>query len=388
MSLNKIAKAINTLAEAIRYHADNAPSATGRIPRYEGKEVEHPIASLATQDYAELEKRVNAEELLAGENPEAAVLAADRLNADTQPLMFAVDDGPNTPCRVNDPRFIAGFDAGWVPAFGPVTPTPPAEEADHAPDFSDDEAIDNAENYVDPYDKPALDVPGWQTLTVEELEANRADLAEYCENAAPPPKDDAAISTPSEKEAEPSEFTPSAVTVDANGLPWDARIHSSGKTLLADDTWRLKRGVPDDEREAIEAELKQLMAIPVPPAPSLDTGDSPLSEDHGILVDLDTEEAEIQAMKAGQTPPPPAPVVDAASQAAEVALAVASAPPPPPPAPSAKITLMPQLIKAITGAELGAMMVTEAVKSVGLENISQLGARPDLVPAVAEALGL
>lgn len=359
MSLNKIAKAINSLAEAIRYHADNAPSATGRIPRYEGKEVEHPIASLATQDYAELEKRVNAEELLAGENPEAAVIAADRLNADTP--------------RVNDPAFIAGFDAGLVPAFGGAVKgkllsvkVTPAEEADHAPDFSDDEAIDNAENYVDPYDQPALDVPGWQTLTVDELEANRADLAEYCENAAPPPppKDDAAISTPSEKEAEPSEFTPSAVTVDAKGLPWDARIHSSGKTLLADDTWRLKRGVPDDEREAIEAELKQLMAIPVPPAPSLDTGDSPLSEDHGVLVDLDTEEAEIQAMKAAQTPPPP------------------------PPAPSAKITLMPQLIKAITGAELGAMIVTEAVKSVGLENISQLGARPDLVPAVAEALGL
>lgn len=361
MSLNKIAKAITALAEAIRYHADNAPSqgtATGRIPRYEGKEVEHPIASLATQDYAELEKRVNAEELLAGENPEAAVLAADRLNADTP--------------RVNDPQFIAGFDAGLVPAFGSTLPTPPAEEADHAPDFSDDEAIDNSENYVDhsedisgirpPFTgfldngpqtpdnaedfsdgKPALDVPGWQTLTVEELDV-----------APPPPPaadDAAAPSTPSEKEAEPSEYDVEFVedvTVDANGLPWDARIHSSGKTLLADDTWRLKRGVPDDEREAIEAELKQLMAIPVPPAPA----------------------------------------VDAASQAAEVALAVASAPPPPPPAPSAKITLMPQLIKAITGAELGAMMVTEAVKSVGLENISQLGARPDLVPAVAEALGL
>lgn len=336
MSLNKIAKAINNLADSIRYHADNAPSATGRIPKYEGPEVEHAIASLAAQDYAELEKRVNAEELLAGENPEAAVLAADRLNADTP--------------RVNDPQFIAGFDAGLVPAFGSAMPsTDVTVEVAPGNVFASDlkveivsEAIDNAEDFVDPYvepdlsalpayldkqrnnagpdDKPALDVPGWQTLTVEELDV-----------APPPPVAD-------------DDATPEGVTVDANGLPWDARIHSSGKTLLADDTWRLKRGVPDDERQAIEAELKQLMAIPVPPAPA----------------------------------------VDKDSQAAEVA----SAPPPPPPAPSAKITLMPQLIKAITGAELGAMMVTEAVKSVGLENISQLGARPDLVPAVAEALGL
>lgn len=296
MSLNKIAKAINNLAESIRYHADHAGKAPilpmfGRshgsvegttapqnIPRYEGPEIEPPVASIpedcdgfATNDRIESEcyaaEGFSASELLAGENMEAAVIAADRMNADHT---LTVDELP----KHSDARYA----------------------------------------------------PGWQTLTVEELDAA----------PPPPPNDDAAPPTPSDKEAEPSEydveFAPEGVTVDANGLPWDARIHSSGKTLLADGTWRLKRNVPDDERAEIEAELKQLMAIPVPP------------------------------------------VNDAVA--------------PPPPAGTAKITVMPQLIKAITGAGLGAMMVTEAVKSVGLENISQLGARPDLVPAVAEALGL
>ena len=63
---------------------------------------------------------------------------------------------------------------------------------------------------------------------------------------------------------------PTSDTIDADGLPWDQRIHSRGKTRLADDTWRLARKPNDktDEEwatyvEEVKAELKALMAIPV-----------------------------------------------------------------------------------------------------------------------------
>jgi len=64
--------------------------------------------------------------------------------------------------------------------------------------------------------------------------------------------------------------TTSGELIDADDLPWDKRIHSRGKTRLADDTWRMARKPADktDEEwaefvDGVKAELKQLMDIPV-----------------------------------------------------------------------------------------------------------------------------
>ena len=58
-------------------------------------------------------------------------------------------------------------------------------------------------------------------------------------------------------------------TLDADGLPWDKRIHSRGKTRLSDDTWRLARKPNDktDEEwsayvESVKSELKAVQDIP------------------------------------------------------------------------------------------------------------------------------
>lgn len=85
-------------------------------------------------------------------------------------------------------------------------------------------------------------------------------------------------------------FTPER---DANGLPWDERIHSGTKALNADGTWRTKRGVDkalvaeveaelrsqgDDpeELERVEEEVKELLAAPpAPPAPPAPTAPTP-----------------------------------------------------------------------------------------------------------------
>ena len=73
-------------------------------------------------------------------------------------------------------------------------------------------------------------------------------------------------------------------TLDANGLPWDKRIHSRGKTRLSDDTWRLARkpnDKTDDEWsayvESVKSELKAVQDIPTP----VETVTSPTIEDVG-----------------------------------------------------------------------------------------------------------
>lgn len=74
--------------------------------------------------------------------------------------------------------------------------------------------------------------------------------------------------TESEVEALDSE---SDDTLDKDGLPWDKRIHSRGKTRLADDTWRLARKPNDKTQEewdeyvaSVKAELKAVQDIPAP----------------------------------------------------------------------------------------------------------------------------
>jgi hypothetical protein len=48
----------------------------------------------------------------------------------------------------------------------------------------------------------------------------------------------------------------------ANGLPWDARIHSSAKTRTASGDWTRRRNVPDDVFQSVTAELKGIMSLP------------------------------------------------------------------------------------------------------------------------------
>lgn len=51
--------------------------------------------------------------------------------------------------------------------------------------------------------------------------------------------------------------TPTTPQVDANGLPWDARIHSDSKALTEKHVWRKRKGVDDITVAQVTAELKQ-----------------------------------------------------------------------------------------------------------------------------------
>lgn len=59
-----------------------------------------------------------------------------------------------------------------------------------------------------------------------------------------------------------------APDVDADGLPWDERIHSGNKALKQDGTWRSRRGVDADTVARVTAELRGKQPDPIdPPAP-------------------------------------------------------------------------------------------------------------------------
>jgi hypothetical protein len=68
----------------------------------------------------------------------------------------------------------------------------------------------------------------------------------------------------------PPAITPIVPTTDKAGLPWDARIHASTKTMTAEGVWKKKRGVLPEVAEEVEKEMRKIQALPAPgaaPAP-------------------------------------------------------------------------------------------------------------------------
>lgn len=184
---------------------------------------------------------------------------------------------------------------------------------------------------------------------------------------------------------EAAPVAPAGVTLDSAGLPWDARIHAESRGTNKDGTWRGKRGVDKAVVDAVTAELRALMAIPVPaavpapPAPEAPALD-PAAAFGGPLA----------------VPPPPAPV------------AVPPAPPAVPPAPVATVESVPPVPLLAAGAEvadndppfaafmrrvtarqaagtLSSDAIAAALGHLGLTSITGLSARPDLI-ASFEAL--
>lgn len=62
--------------------------------------------------------------------------------------------------------------------------------------------------------------------------------------------------------------------LDADGLPWDERIHAGTKTKTQKGAWTQKKGVDATVRDAVLAELRQMYpaptaVTPAPPGPSV-----------------------------------------------------------------------------------------------------------------------
>ena len=146
--------------------------------------------------------------------------------------------------------------------------------------------------------------------------------------------------------------------LDANGLPWDARIHAGSKALNKNGTWRYRRGVDEGIVEAVEAELMGLLSTPVapPPPPAQET----------------------------TAPPPPAQETTAPPPPAQETTA------PPPPVEGMTVPAFLRLVTANIGAkkwtreEIEQAITNQGVP--GVEKIPHLMTHQDLIPKVLEEL--
>ncbi len=120
-------------------------------------------------------------------------------------------------------------------------------------------------------------VPAVPAVPAAQLSLDLAPPAPVAPVAAETP---ATVPPPPSVLPEPPAAPPS---VDASGLPWDARIHSESKATVADGTWRKRRGVDPELVKQVEAELRgespaaevasasapTVADIPAPPAPAV-----------------------------------------------------------------------------------------------------------------------
>jgi hypothetical protein len=148
---------------------------------------------------------------------------------------------------------------------------------------------------------------------------------------------------------------PVNVELDNNGIPWDARIHSTSKAKTADGNWRKLRNLDTNVFDLVMCELE-------------------LARD-----------ADAAVFKPIAPPPPVAPLP------ADIAPPpVAIAPPPPPSAPAVNAPTFPEFIGKIGAAMSAGTLTTEiinaAIVAVGFSTVADIAKNPDLIPLVLSTL--
>lgn len=177
------------------------------------------------------------------------------------------------------------------------------------------------------------------------------------------------------------EVAPAApgIQTDSAGMPWDSRIHAATRATVADGTWRSRRGVEPELTKEVEAELKHVMGLPVVPA-------APSYSDVLEAAFCSAPEAPAApfAPSVGAPAPPPS--------FTPPTLAIVPAGVAPTASHSESNPTFPIFMRAVTKAfaakELDQARLQAAVQVVGLPSLPMLASRPDLVGAVAAALGL
>ena len=142
------------------------------------------------------------------------------------------------------------------------------------------------------------------------------------------------------------------VIVDKSGLPWDSRIHSIAKSINADGSWRIRRGLPEGYAEKIEAELRQLMVIPFHQSAA-----------SAVAASVPTTVANPSAT--ANIPPPPLPPATASPNIQPY------------------LDLMNKVSSALAGGKITQPQLQKVCDQVGLPNFVSLGTRIDLVQTVA-----
>lgn len=146
-----------------------------------------------------------------------------------------------------------------------------------------------------------------------------------------------------------------AVELDAKGLPWDGRIHSSSKNKLANGCWKVARGKAPEYVAQVEAELKS-------GAPSF---------------------------------PPVAPVAPVVPSFPTVPVVAVPAPPAATVTPTAASsnadtltfeTIMPKISALVSAGKMAPTALMQVCTAQGLPNVVALQSQPQFIPLVWAAL--
>ncbi len=206
---------------------------------------------------------------------------------------------------------------------------------------------------------------GWQVHNPHGLaipEAAAVPPPPIAASAGAPAGPASSTSTAPASDGAASGASPSSVELDAEGLPWDGRIHARTKTKTANLHWKKKRGVEAAVYQTVVNELRAVMAAPP-----------------GVASESASE----------ATPPIPNAAESFATQSAPVATPSVATPsvatPPVATAVEAPATF-PEFLKAVSGL-IGSQATTmEAVVGIlnthSVPNMQMMGNRADLIPQV------
>lgn len=195
------------------------------------------------------------------------------------------------------------------------------------------------------FEQAALEAAGWTT----ELLLADGYLREVTEQRPLPVAPGASSPAPAPAPVPPA-ASGSTVELDADGLPWDSRIHSDAAVKLsAKGQWKTRKNLAPGYKEQIEAELRVVMGAPT-------------------------------ATMASVSAPAPSPAAPPAPTAAPPAPAPAAAPAAPGAMTFADFT------RYLVSNKVDQGKVMVQVQKVGLTSIPDLAKRPDLIPAVVDGL--
>lgn len=195
------------------------------------------------------------------------------------------------------------------------------------------------------FEQAALEAAGWTT----ELLLADGYLREVTEQRPLPVAPGASSPAPAPAPVPPAPGG-STVELDADGLPWDSRIHSDATVRkAATGKWKTRKNLPDGYKAQIEAELRAVMGAPT-------------------------------ATTASVSAPAPAPAAPSAPAAPTPPSATAAAPAAPGAMTFADFT------RYLVSNKVDQGKVMVQVQKVGLTSIPDLAKRPDLIPAVVEGL--
>lgn len=182
---------------------------------------------------------------------------------------------------------------------------------------------------------------------------------------------------------------PPGVEVDSEGLPWDARIHTDSKTKLKKEgTWKLKRNIDKALVAQVKAQLKQVMAIPVPSAPVHAASALPSHEIEQAPPALDP----VAVFGGGNVQQQAAPVADNVVHMPNIV------PPGMPAQPAAPVQQQPVQASVDFAGLIGVIgqritanptyndEVLKVLNKHGVPNMPLLGSRQDLIPTISAEL--